>query len=47
MKERMTQLKAEVDGEIDSFVNTTSLLENETANRIKTLKKMKKKYKHL
>jgi hypothetical protein len=47
MQEKMVELKSEVNSEIGGFMETAAQLKEETASRIKTLKKIKKKYKHL
>lgn len=47
MQGRMIELKEEVNSEIGGFMETAAVLKEETASRIKTLKKIKRKYKHL
>jgi len=47
MKQKMTELTSEVNFDVDEFINTTQQLKEQTAGRIKALKKLKKKYKHL
>ena len=47
MKQKMTELASEVNFDVDEFISTTQQLKEQTKGRIKALKKLKKKYKHL
>lgn len=46
-QQKMNQLKEEVNVNIDEFLKTSEAIKEETAQKEKMLKKLKKKYKHI